>query len=93
MPLCQLFHGRIVDKPGVRLPATELISGEEIEHELFALDLGVILLVYELKYAFSAGAGRVEAAQVFMEMQGQCNSTVRSLVLLTDPCSSVVLQL
>ena len=93
MPLCQLFQGRIVDKPEARLPATELTSGGEIEHELFALDPGVILLVYELTFAFSAGAGRVEAAQVFLEMQGECNSTARSLVLLTDLCSGMVLQL
>jgi hypothetical protein len=75
VPLCQLFHGRIIDKPEGRLPATEFSSGGQIEHELFALDLGVILLVFELKYGFQGAASRDPTAQAFLEMQCERNST------------------
>lgn len=84
VPLCQLFRGRIVDKPEERLPATTLTSGGFVEHELFVLDLGLILLVYELKHHLQGPMGQNEAAQVFLEMQCisslhiQCGAFVHS---------------
>jgi len=69
VPICQLFEGRIVDRPEQRLPKTTLTSGGYVEHELFVLDLGLIMLVYELKHHFTEPTGQEEAAQVFMEMQ------------------------
>jgi hypothetical protein len=68
VPLCQLFRGRIVGKPEERLPKTTLTSGGSVEHELFVLNEGVILLVYGLKLKIHATTGREEAAQVFLEM-------------------------
>jgi hypothetical protein len=70
VPLCQLFRGRIVDKPEERLPRTTLTSGGFVEHELFVLDQGLILLVYELKFQLHGPMGHEEAAQVFLEMHG-----------------------
>jgi hypothetical protein len=76
VPLCQLFQGRIIDQPEGCLPVTQFSSGGgQIEHELFALGIGVILLVYKLKHDLSTGAGRDTAAQVFLEMQGERTST------------------
>jgi len=69
VPLCQLFRGRIIDKPEERLPATTLTSGGFVEHELFVLDLGLIMLVYELKHQLKGPMGQDEAAQVLLEMQ------------------------
>ena len=68
VPICQLFEGRIVDKPEERLPKTTLTSGGCVEHELFVLDLGLIMLVYELKFNFHGPMFEEDTAQVFVEM-------------------------
>jgi len=70
VPLCQLFRGRIIDKPEQRMPGTNLTSGGRVEHELFVLNQGIILLVYELKLIIHGVVGQEEAAQVFLEMHG-----------------------
>ena len=70
MPLCQLFRGRIIDKPEERLIGTTLTSGGSVEHKLYVLDLGLIMLVYELKFKLCGLMGEEEVAQVFMEMHG-----------------------
>jgi len=73
VPICQLFEGRIVDQPEEQLvPKTTLTLGGCVEHELFVLGLGPIMLVYELKFHLIGPMGAEEAAQVFMEMHGIC---------------------
>ena len=68
VPLCQLFRGCIIDKPEEWPSGTTLMSGGFVEHELYVLDLGLIMLVYELKFKLCGLMGKEEVAQVFMEM-------------------------
>ncbi|KAF8341533.1 uncharacterized protein EI90DRAFT_1747766 [Cantharellus anzutake] len=67
VPICQLFQGRIIDKPEARLGGTSVSSGGGIEHELYALNGGVLLLVGELKS--SVHSNFVDEAQALFELE------------------------
>jgi len=48
VPVCALFEGRIVDRPGHLMPETPETSGSWVEHEVYMIE-GIILIVIELK--------------------------------------------
>ena len=50
VPVCALFEGRIVDRPGHLTPET---SGGWVEHEVYMIE-GIILIVIELKLRFKS---------------------------------------
>ncbi|KAF9516755.1 hypothetical protein BS47DRAFT_1380783 [Hydnum rufescens UP504] len=49
VPVCSLFHGRLVDKPENPMPSTPETSGGEVEHEVFLFN-NLILFIIEMKF-------------------------------------------
>ena len=63
--VCELFKGRLFDKPESSMPPAEATSGGEVEHEIAMLE-GILLLLVELKLYFKSLNDHI--AQVLLEL-------------------------
>ena len=64
VPVCELFKGRLFDKPESSMVA-EATSGGKVEHEVAMLE-GILLLLVELKLYFKSLNDHI--AQVLLEL-------------------------
>jgi len=63
--VCELFKGRLFDKPESLMLSTEASSGGQVEHEIAMLE-GILLLLVEMKLYYKNLNDHI--AQVLLEL-------------------------
>ena len=64
--VCELFKGRLCDKPESSMPPEVAAAGGKVEHEIAMLEGGTLLLLVELKLYFKNLNDHI--AQVLLEL-------------------------